>query len=316
MGRYVVQRLLQAVPVVIFSTFLVFLLIHLIPGDAAAVLAGPNATPEALAAIRHDMGLDQPLIVQYVLWVGHVIHGDLGKSTLSGQPISTLLAARAPATIELTLAAMAISILIALPVGILSAVKVRGKTEWVISTLQSLALAIPNFWAGILAIILFSLILRWLPPGGRVADGHDIGGSIKSLILPATTLGLALSAGLSRFLKFNLLEVFFDDYVRTARAKGLSSNAVVFGHALRNALLPVITILGVQFATLLGGAVITESVFSWPGVGGLMLDGISNRDYAVVQGGLLLLVMLFIIINLLVDLTYAFIDPRIRLGDS
>jgi len=157
--------------------------------------------------------------------------------------------------------------------------------------------------------------LRWLPPGGRVADGNDIAGSIKSLILPATTLGLALSAGLSRFLKFNLLEVFWDDYVRTARAKGLSENSVVFGHALRNALLPVITILGVQFATLLGGTVIIESVFSWPGVGGLMLDGISNRDYAVVQGGLLLLVLLFIIINLLVDLSYAFLDPRIRLGD-
>jgi peptide/nickel transport system permease protein len=310
------QRLIQAIPVVFFSTFLVFMVIHLIPGDAAAVLAGPNATPEALAAIRKDMGLDQPLLVQYFVWISHLLQGDLGKSTLSGQPISKLLQARAPATIELTVAAMMISMTIALPLGILSATHVRGKLEWFISTIQSLWLAIPNFWAGILAIIFFSLILRWLPPGGRVADANDIGGSIKSLILPATTLGLALSAGLSRFLKFNLLEVFFDDYVRTARAKGLSSNSVVFGHALRNALLPVITILGVQFASLLGGAIITESVFSWPGVGGLMLDGISNRDYAVVQGGLLLLVLLFIVINLLVDLTYALIDPRIRLGDS
>jgi peptide/nickel transport system permease protein len=261
------------------------------------------------------MGLDQPLLVQYFVWMGHVLQGDLGKSTLSGQPISKLLQARAPATIELTLAAMTISMAIALPLGILSATHVRGKTEWFVSTIQSLWLAIPNFWAGILAIILFSLIRRWLPPGGRVADGSDIGGSIKSLILPATKLGLALAAGLSRFLKFNLLEVFWDDYVRTARAKGLSNTAVVYGHALRNALLPVITILGVQFATLLGGAVIIESVFSWPGVGGLMLDGISNRDYAVVQGGLLLLVLLFIIINLLVDLSYALLDPRIRLGD-
>jgi peptide/nickel transport system permease protein len=316
LGRYILQRLIQAIPVIFFSTFLVFMVIHLIPGDAAAVLAGPNATPEALAAIRKDMGLDQPLLVQYVVWVGHLLQGDLGKSTLSGQPISKLLQARAPATIELTVAAMVISMTIALPLGILSATHVRGKLEWFISTIQSLWLAIPNFWAGILAIILFSLILRWLPPGGRVADANDIGGSIKSLILPATTLGLALSAGLSRFLKFNLLEVFFDDFVRTARAKGVSETSVVYRHALRNALLPVITILGVQFATLLGGAIITESVFSWPGVGGLMLDGISNRDYAVVQGGLLLLVLLFIVINLLVDLTYALIDPRIRLGDS
>ncbi len=316
MGRYLLRRLLQAIPVIFFSTFLVFLVIHLIPGDAAAVLAGPNATAESLAAIRQDMGLDQPLLVQYVFWAGHVLQGDLGRSTLSGQPILKLLQARAPATIELTVAAMLISMLIAVPLGILSATHVRGRLEWLISTIQSLWLAIPNFWGGILAIIIFSLILRWLPPGGRVADGSDLGGSIKSLILPATTLSLYLAAGLSRFIKFNLLEVFFDDFVRTARAKGLSNAAVVYRHALRNAMLPVITILGVQFASLLGGTVIIESVFSWPGVGGLMLDGISNRDYAVVQGGLLLLVLLFIIINLLVDLTYALVDPRIRIGDA
>jgi peptide/nickel transport system permease protein len=316
MGRFILRRLLQAIPVVFFSTFLVFMVIHLIPGDAAAVLAGPNATPEALAAIRKDMGLDEPLLVQYVVWIGHLAQGDLGKSTLSGQPIIKLLQARAPATLELTLTAMFISIVIALPLGILSATHVRGRLEWLISTIQSLWLSIPNFWAGILAIILFSLILRWLPPGGRVADGNNIGESIKSLILPATTLALYLAAGLSRFIKFNLLEVFFDDFVRTARAKGLNETAVVYRHALRNALLPVVTILGVQFASLLGGAVIIESVFSWPGVGGMMIDGISNRDYAVVQGGLLLLVMLFIVINLLVDLTYAVIDPRIRLAED
>ena len=316
MGTFIARRLLQAIPVVFFSTFLVFMVIHLIPGDAAAVLAGPNATPEALAAIRQDMGLDQPLPVQYGVWLAHVLQGDLGRSTLSGQPITKLLQARAPATLELTLAAMFLSMLIAIPVGILSATHVRGRLEWFISTLQSLWLAIPNFWAGILAIIFFALVLHWLPPGGRVADGNNMGDSIKSLILPASTLSLYLAAALSRFVKFNLLEVFFDDYVRTARAKGLSPNAVMYGHALRNALLPVITILGVQFATLLSGAVIIESVFSWPGVGGLMIDGISNRDYAVVQGGLLLVVVLFIMINLLVDLTYAVIDPRIRLGDQ
>jgi peptide/nickel transport system permease protein len=316
MGRYILRRLLQAIPVVFFSTFLVFMVIHLIPGDAAAVLAGPNATAESLAAIRTEMGLDQPLLIQYVVWVGHLLQGDLGRSTLSGQPIIKLLQARAPATIELTVAAMVISMAIALPLGILSATHVRGRLEWLISTIQSLWLAIPNFWAGILAIIFFSLVLHWLPPGGRVADGNDLGNSIKSLILPSTTLALYLAAGLSRFIKFNLLEVFFDDFVRTARAKGLDNTAVVYRHALRNAMLPVITILGVQFASLLGGTVIIEAVFSWPGVGGLMLDGISNRDYAVVQGGLLLLVLLFILINLLVDLTYALIDPRLRIGET
>jgi peptide/nickel transport system permease protein len=316
MGVFILRRLLQSIPVLFFSTFIVFLVIHLIPGDAATVLAGPNASPEALSLVRHDMGLDQPLPVQYAVWVAHVVKGDLGKSTLSGQPISNLLVARAPATIELTVAAMILSIVIALPLGILSATHVRGRLEWLISTVQSLWLAIPNFWAGILAIIVFSLVLRWLPPGGRVADASDLPGSIKSLILPATTLSLYLAAGLSRFIKFNLLEVFFDDFVRTARAKGLNETAVMYRHALRNALLPVITILGVQFASLLGGTVIIEAVFSWPGVGGLMLDGISNRDYAVVQGGLLLLVLLFIAINLVVDLTYAVVDPRIRLGDA
>jgi peptide/nickel transport system permease protein len=316
MGTYILRRLLQSIPVIFFSTFVVFLVIHLIPGDAAAVLAGPNASPEALAAIRKDMGLDQPLLLQYAFWLGHLLQGDLGKSTLSGQPIIKLLQARAPATLELTVAAMLLSMLIAIPLGILSATHVRGRLEWLISTVQSLWLAIPNFWAGILAIIFFSLVLRWLPPGGRVADGNDIGGSIKSLILPATTLSLYLAAGLSRFVKFNLLEVFFDDFVRTARAKGLDDTAVTYRHALRNAMLPVITILGVQFASLLGGTVIIEAVFSWPGVGGMMLDGIANRDYGVVQGGLLLLVLIFIVINLLVDLTYALVDPRIRVGDA
>ena len=181
MGRYILRRLLQSIPVVVVSTFVVFMVTHLIPGDAATVLAGPNATPETLAAIRKDMGLDQPLVVQYAVWVAHIFQGDLGKSTLSGQPIAKLLQARAPATIELTVAAMVISMLLALPLGILSATHVRGRLEWLISTVQSLWLAIPNFWAGILAIILFSLILRWLPPGGRVADWNDIGGSIKSL---------------------------------------------------------------------------------------------------------------------------------------
>ena len=314
MGAYILRRLLQAIPVLLFSTIMVFLVIHLIPGDAAEVLAGPNATPQSLTALRHDMGLDQPLPVQYIVWVGHILRGDLGTSTLSGQPIAKLLQTRAPATLELTVAAMLVSIIIALPIGILSATHARGKLEWVVSTVQSLWLAIPNFWAAILAIILFALVLHWLPPGGRVADGANIGGSIKALILPAATLALFLAATLSRFIKFNLLEVFFDDYVRTAQAKGLAPRAVTYGHALRNAMLPVITILGLQFATLLGGQVIIESVFSWPGIGGLMLDGIQNRDYAVVQAGLLFIVIIFIVINLLVDMTYAVIDPRIRLG--
>src|SRR5258708_8605785 len=233
MGRYIVRRLLQSIPVIFFSTFLVFMVIHLIPGDAATVLAGPNATAASLAAVRADMGLDQPLLVQYFVWVGHLRQGDMVRSTLSGKPIVKLLQARAPAAMELTLAAMLIAMLIAVPLGILSATHVGGRLEWLISTIQSLWLAIPNFWAGILAIIIFSLILRWLPPGGRVADSNDLGGSIKSLILPATTLSLYLAAGLSRFIKVNLLEGVFDDFYAAPRAKGLSNPAVMYRHALR-----------------------------------------------------------------------------------
>ncbi|MDE3075126.1 MAG: ABC transporter permease [Chloroflexota bacterium] len=314
MSLYIVRRLLQAAPVLILSSILVFLIIHLIPGDPAVVLGGPNATPEAITELRRSLGLDEPLPVQYGIWVSHILRGDLGRSTLSGQPVLRLLELRAPATLELTVAAMVISMGISIVVGVLSALHTRGKVEWLISSLQSLWLAIPPFWSGILAIILFALVLHWLPPGGRVADSRDIGGTVKSLILPAGTLGLGLAAGLSRFLKFNVLEVLYDDYVRTARAKGLGPRLVIFRHTLRNAMLPVITILGVQFASLMGGAIITETVFSWPGIGGLLLDGINNRDYAVVQAGLLFLAILFIGINLLVDLTYGLIDPRIRLG--
>ncbi len=315
MAVYVARRLLQAIPVVVFSTFLVFMVIHLIPGDPALALAGADASPEYLASIRHDMGLDQPLPVQYGIWIGHVVRGDLGTST-RGQKVGFLLASRVPATLELAFTAMILSMLVSLPVGVLAAVRARGKIDWLISTIQSLCLAIPGFFLGILLIILFSLALGWLPAGGRVADGHDVGASVKSLLLPALSLSIGISAFLSRFVKFNLLEVLYDDFVRTARAKGLHPRRVVFGHALRNALLPLVTILGLQFTALLGGQIVIETVFSWPGLAGLLLDSIGIRDYPVIQATLLFLVLLFILVNMLVDLMYGVIDPRIRLGGA
>ncbi|MGH2366162.1 MAG: ABC transporter permease [Chloroflexota bacterium] len=315
MGAYLIRRALQAIPVILLSTVMVFTVIHLIPGDPAQVLAGADASASYLASIRHGMGLDQPLPVQYLIWMGHILRGNLGTST-HGQTVAFLLASRVPATLELAATSMVLSLLISIPLGVLAAAVNGTKADWLISTVQSIWLAIPNFFLGILFVILFALILHWLPPGGRTADGQHIAASIKSLILPSVSLALGLSAFLSRFVKFNMLEVLYDDFVRTARAKGLRSRRVIFGHALRNAMLPVITILGLQFAGLLGGQVVIETVFSWPGIGGLLLDAIGTRDYPVVEAGLLFLVLLIIAVNIMVDLTYGFIDPRTRLSEA
>jgi peptide/nickel transport system permease protein len=221
-----------------------------------------------------------------------------------------------PATIELALAGLLIAILFALPTGIIAAVNRQRGPDWVVTLFNGLALGVPNFWLGILLIILFALVLNWLPPGGRIEFLSNPGVAWKSLLLPAVTLAIPIGSTLSRFTRAAMLEVLREDYMRTARAKGLSGRAVVFGHGLRNALIPIITVLGIQFGHLLGGAVIVESVFAWPGVGRLVLQAVLNRDYLVVQGTLLLLVMTFIVINLIVDLLYGFLDPRIRLSSG
>ena len=314
MLTFVLQRVLQAVPVVLISTVAVFLLLRLIPGDPAQILAGADSRQETIDAIRRDMGLDQPLPVQYGLWLSRVAQGDLGRSLLSRIPISTLLLQRIPATLELTAAAILLTLLIALPLGIIAAVRPGSWVDWFISSINGVAIAVPGFWLGILGIILFALVLGWLPPGGRGDFARDPVQALKFLILPAFTLSVSSAASLSRLVKSSMLEVLYEDYIRTARAKGLAGRAVVLRHALRNALVPVVTVFGLQFGRLLGGAVITESVFAWPGVGRLILDGINSRDYLVIQGALLLLVMVYIVVNLLTDITYGFLDPRIRVG--
>jgi peptide/nickel transport system permease protein len=243
-----------------------------------------------------------------------VARGDFGVSFFTKTPVSQLLAQRIPATLELGIAGMLLSVLIGVPTGILAAVQSHRMPDWVVSAFNGFAVAVPGFWLGILAILLFSLVLGWLPPGGRGDLLKDPGLEMKFLVLPAITLALPFAAGLSRLVKGSMLEVLGDDYVRTARAKGVAENNVVWHHALRNAMVPVATILGLQFGRLLGGAVITESVFSWPGVGRLIRDSIGNRDYTVVQACLLLLVMVFIVINLFTDITYGILDPRIRLS--
>jgi peptide/nickel transport system permease protein len=313
-ASFIVRRLIEAVPVVFLATLVIFLGLRLLPGDPALILAGQDATPATLAAIREANGLDAPLPVQYVIWLQNVARGNLGVSFFTRAPVSQLIAQRAPATLELGIAGMLLTVLLGIPTGILAAVGHHRPGDWLISAFNGLAVAVPGFWLGILAILLFSLVLGWLPPGGRGDLMRDPLLEMKFLLLPAVTLALPGAAALSRLVKASMLEVLSDDYVRTARAKGVAESGVIWRHVLRNGMVPVATIMGLQFGRLLGGAVITESVFSWPGIGRLIRDSIGNRDYAVVQACLLLLVMLFVVINLLTDVTYGILDPRIRLG--
>lgn len=310
------RRVLQAIPVLILASIAIFLLLRLIPGDLAVVLAGTKGSPEVIAALRQELGLDQPLPVQYVVWLSHIVRGDLGTSGLSGQPISVLLFRVVPASLELAAAAMVLIMVIGMTTGILAALHPRGSLAWVISGFNSLAIAVPNFWFGILAITLFSVTWQVLPPGGQADFSRDPGLAVKSFILPAITLALPGAGGLSRFVKGAMLDVLNGDYVRTARAKGLTGRRVVLSHALRNALIPIITILGLQFGFLIGGVVIVEYTFGWPGVGRLILAAINNRDYAIVQAALLFLIVVYLLVNLTVDLLCGLADPRIRLSRS
>ena len=314
MSLYLIQRVAQTIPVLILASIIVFVFLRLVPGDPAVTLAGPDATPEIVAAVRQQIGLDRPLPLQYVMWLQNVLQGDLGRSYVNGLPIAQLIGTALPATVELTLAALILAVVVGIPTGILSAVRHQGPVDRTLTTGNALALGIPNFWLAILLILCFSVWLRWLPPGGRVPFMDDPGTAWRFLVLPAVTLFPSIGAAVSRFTRAAMLEVLHEDYIRTAHAKGLSGWAVITGHALRNALIPVITFLGMQLGRLMGGAVIIENVFAWPGVGRLILLGVLNRDYAVVQGGLLLLVMLFVVINLAVDLLYGVCDPRVRLA--
>jgi peptide/nickel transport system permease protein len=313
---FILSRLAQAIPVMFLASVGVFLLLHLLPGDPAMLLAGPDATDAMIAFVRQDMGLDQPLPVQYAVWLGHMLHGDLGRSVFSKLPVSQLIGQRAPATLELAGVGELLTILIALPLGVTAAVRQRTAADWTISSATSLGLAIPNFWLGILMILLFAVALGWLPPGGHGDLLRDPLTELKFLALPAFTLALPQAMNLSRLTKASVLEMLYEDHVRTARAKGLSNAAVINGHVLRNALVPIVTAIGLDIGRLLGGALIVETIFAWPGLGTLMLTAVGNRDYVIVQACLLLLVTVFIAVNLLADISYGFLDPRIRLASG
>ncbi len=308
MTRFLLARLGSALLVLFGVSLLVFLLIHLIPGDPVEVMLGESSQPADRAALRHALGLDQPLYLQLLEYYRNLIRFDLGQSLHSQRPIAEILLERLPATLELAVAGLCVAVLIAAPLGILAAT--RRDTGWDVGamTFSMLGISIPNFWMGPLLILVFSLWLGWLPVSGR--------DEAASLVLPALTLGTALAAILSRMLRATLLEVLGEDFIRTARAKGLTEGAVIFRHALRNALLPVITLLGLQLGALLAGAVITETVFSWPGIGLLTIESIHRRDYPVVQACVLMISLGYVAVNAFTDLVYARLDPRIRFGGA
>lgn len=305
MLSFLVARAGSAVLVVLGVAALVFSLIHLVPGDPVEVMLGESASPADRQALRHDLGLDRPLWRQAADYAGGLLRLDLGSSLLSSRPVAELLAERLPATAELAAAALAVAVLIAFPLGVLAAV--RRDTLWDrgAMTFSLLGISVPNFWLGPLLILVFSLWLGWLPVSGREEPA--------SLVLPALTLGTAMAAILSRMVRATLLEVLGEDYIRTARAKGLPETQVIRRHALRNAWLPLLTVLGLQLGGLLAGAVITETVFSWPGIGQLTIEAIQKRDYPVVEGCVLLVSLSYVAVNTLTDLVYGWLDPRVRL---
>jgi ABC-type dipeptide/oligopeptide/nickel transport system permease component len=302
--RYFLTRILYTLPVVWLVVSLVFLLIHLVPGDPILQMLGEGVPAADLQAARHAYGLDLPLSQQYLNYWKGVVHGNLGLSLRYNQSVSKLLVQRYPFTLKLTLAALLVAVLLSIPAGVRSA---RRRNEWddrTISVVSLFGLSFPNFALGPILILLFSIKLGLLPVSGS--------GSFANLVLPAITMGGALAAILTRMVRTSMLEELNQDYVRTARAKGLSEGTVVYRHALRNAMIPVITVLGLQFGALLAGAIVTEKIFSWPGIGRLTIDAISNRDYYVVQGCILAIGLTYVAVNFLTDLVYSFLNPRIR----
>ena len=310
---FIGRRILQAIPVILLASIPIFLLLHAAPGDPALMVAGEDASESTIAAVRRDLGLDRPIAIQYVSWLGGLVRGDLGRSFLSELPVAQLIAQRLPATLELAVTAMILSVLIAIPVGAVAAVH-RGKLIDRIVTLGTTAgIAIPNFWIGILLVLAFGLTFRLFPAGGRVPLLEDPVQGFRHLLLPALTLAITLSSNLARFVRSSMLEVLPEDYVRTARSKGLQDRVVIFRHALRNSLIPMLTVLGIQFGRLLAGSIIIESIFNWPGIGSLMLSAIRSRDFPVIQGTLALFMLIVILTNLVTDVLYGVVDPRIRL---
>ncbi len=318
MGRYLIRRIFLMAPTILIVTFLVFLLLFLSPGDPVLMLVPIDETgqmtDEELDRLRHELGLDRPIYVQYADWLFHVFQGDLGRSIHMRRPVVDLLAARFPVTLELALLSVLVASTVAIPIGIYTAVKPGSVGDFVGNIVALMGVSAPNFWVALILIVVFAVHLRWLPAGGFARITDDPVRHIERMILPVITLSTALMAVTMRLTRSSMLEVLNEDYVRTARSKGLGQRRIVFVHALKNALIPVVTTIGLQIGRILGGTIIIEVIFSFPGMGKLMLDAIFARDFPIVQGSVLLITFAYMGINLVVDLTYAIIDPRIRYG--
>ncbi|MEM9154243.1 MAG: ABC transporter permease [Cyanobacteria bacterium P01_F01_bin.33] len=334
MGRYIFKRILQLVPVLLGISLLVFAFLHLIPGDPAVTMLGDRATPAQVEALRERMGLNQPLPLQYLSFLGSLLTFDLGRSIFTGVPIWDEVQLRWPATFELSVIAMAIALVVGIPAGVIAAVRKNSIIDNLTMSGSLLGVSMPVYWLGLLLVYLFAVNLQWLPPSGRIginvtyefepitgffifdaaiqANVEALQDVLAHLLLPALTLSTIPLAIVARITRSAMLEVLSQDYIRTARAKGLVEFWVVAKHALKNAMLPVVTIVGLEFGTLLGGAILTETIFSWPGIGKWIYEGILQRDYPVVQGGVVFVAFVFVLVNLLVDISYAFLDPRIQ----
>lgn len=312
MLMFILRRLLSAIPTLILVSLFVFTLQKLLPGDPVLAMAGEERDPAVMEYLRDKYRLNDPIPVQYLSWVGNVLTGDFGTSLRTEQPVITLLASKLPVTVELAVLALLIALLIGIPTGIISAVRKGTVVDYGANVIALSGISIPHFWLGILLIMVFAVKLQWLPASGFVPMGEDFGQNLKTLILPAFVLGAGLSGILMRHTRSAMLEVLRTDYVRTARAKGLRPRTVILKHALRNALMPIVTLTTLLFGELLGGAVLTEQVFSIPGFGKMIVDAVFNRDYAVVQGVVLCIAIGFLLLNLLADVLYRMINPRLR----
>jgi peptide/nickel transport system permease protein len=314
MSAFLWRRLAALAVTLAAASAIVFVVLEVLPGDPAAVMLGVGARPDTLAALRHEMSLDLPAALRYVLWVGRLLAGDFGKSYTYGVPVAELIADRVFVSLPLALLAMALSTALAIPLGVVSAARHGRGVDTAVMGFTQIGVAVPNFWLGLLFILLFAVKLAWLPSGGFAGWDAGLWAGVRSLLLPAVTLALPQAAILARVTRASVLETLHEDYVRTARAKGLSRAEALWGHAVRNALIPVVTIMGLQFSFLLAGTIIIENVFSLPGLGRLIFQAIAQRDLIVVKDLIVLLASSVILVNFLVDLAYAALDPRLRGG--
>lgn len=312
---YILRRLLQLIPVLLLASFAIWGILFVVPGGPVGALVGENATPEQIAAVTAELGLDRPFYVQYADWLWHALQGDFGKSIYSKEPVTKLVFSRLPATLELALVAITIALVLGIPIAVLSAMFPGSWLDRMLSGWSALALGVPTFWVGILMILAFAVYLRWLPSASQyVSLFQDPLTALRFMLMPGLTLGIYVSGVLARFLRASLITEMRSDYVRTARSKGMPGWAIMRRHIMPNAMLPFITIVALMIANFVGGAVVTESVFTYPGIGRLLVGAIETRDYPLIQGCIMVILVMYVLINLLVDILYAYVDPRVSLA--